>query len=504
MGRLGGIDLVLVNPGGRGRLFQALGASLAAVEPPIWAGLMAGFVRRHGYRVAIVDANAEGLEAEEAAERALAEAPRLIAVVVYGHQPSASTQNMPAAGAICAAVKARRPAQPLLLVGGHVAALPERTLAEEAADFVSRGEGLYTLLDLLQALGESGAPDLSRVRDLVYREGEGVRMGPAAPLVIRLDEELPGMAWDLLPMTRSRAHNWHAFGFPGREPYAALYTTLGCPHHCSFCCIQAPFRSGERALGMAEGRNSYRRWSPEAVVGQIDTLVHRYGVRHLKLADELFVLHPGHVHRICDLLIERDYGLNIWAYARLDSVRDDMPEKLKRAGVNWLAFGIEAASERVRADARKGFAPERIVPTIARVREAGIHVIGNYIFGLPEDDLASMQATLELALELNCEFANFYCTMAYPGSDLYRIALREGWPLPESWAGYAQHAFDCLPLPTRHLPAREVLRFRDRAFQTYFASPRYLEMVGRTFGPAVRQEISRMAAQPLARACGGR
>jgi hypothetical protein len=110
-----------------------------------------------------------------------------------------------------------------------------------------------------------------------------------------------------------------------------------------------------------------------------------------------------------------------------------------------------------------------------------------------------MQRTLDLALELNCEFANFYCAMAYPGSPLYERALAEGWELPQSWGGYSQHAVDSLPLRTRHLPASEVLRFRDDAFHAHFASPRYLGMVRERFGPAVVQEIQAMAAQRLER-----
>ena len=83
-------------------------------------------------------------------------------------------------------------------------------------------------------------------------------------------------------------------------------------------------------------------------------------------------------------------------------------------------------------------------------------MIGNYIFGLPEDDADTMQATLDLAVELNCEFANFYSAMAYPGSPLYDLAVRQGVPLPAAWTGYSQHSRDCLPLPTCHVAAAEV------------------------------------------------
>lgn len=494
----GRLDLVLVNPGSRARIYQTLGATLAAIEPPVWAGLMATFIRRRGFSVAIVDADAEDLGVDETAERVAEIDPVLAAVVVYGHQPSASTQNMTVAGQICTALKERAPDCKTLLVGGHVAALPERTLREESADFACSGEGPHTVLELLQAL-KSTNPDYRKVRGVYYWDGDRVMATAAAPLVSDLDQEMPEIAWDLLPMPKYRAHNWHCFGRLQRQPYAALYTTLGCPFHCSFCCIQAPYKSGEQILGYRETVNSYRFWSPGAVLRQIDTLVERYGVRNIKIADEMFVLNPTHVLGVCDALMSRDHDVNIWAYARVDTVRDAMVDRLKRAGFNWLAFGIEAASERVRDDVDKRFGQEVVYKSLEKVRDAGINVIGNYIFGLPEDDAVTMQATLDLALDLNCEFANFYSAMAYPGSPLYALALRNGWPLPAQWSGYSQHSVDTLPLPTKYLSAAEVLRFRDHAFRVYFGSPRYLDMMAGRFGPETVHHLRDMAHYKLAR-----
>ena len=493
------LDLVLVHPGNRIQIYQSLGTSLSAIEPPVWASLMATFIRRRGFSVHVLDAEADNLTPEQTATRIGEMDPLLTAVVVYGHQPSASTQNMTAAGAICTAIKQADPERKVLLVGGHVAALPERTLREEAADFVCSGEGPYTVLELLQALKSSGRPNYGNVRGLCYWADGGINGTTPAPLVRQLDQEMPEMAWDILPMEKYRAHNWHCFGDLERQPYASFYTTFGCPYHCSFCCIQAPFKTGEREAGWKESVNSYRFWSPAAVIAQIEKLVTNYGVRNIKIADEMFVLNPRHVHGICDAIIERGYDLNIWAYARVDTVRDDMLDKLRRAGFNWLAFGIEAASERVRDDVDKGFGQEEIFRTIEKVRAAGINVIGNYIFGLPEDDLQSMQATLNLAIELNCEFANFYSAMAYPGSQLYNLAIEQGWPLPEKWSGYSQHAIDALPLPTKHLSGAEVLRFRDKAFHRYFGSESYLELVTRKFGPETAQHTREMASHKLER-----
>ena len=495
------LDLLLINPGGHRRIYQNLGRDLAAKEPPIWAGLLATYVRRKGHSVQILDANALDLPPEATAAYVAELRPRLACVVVYGHNPNASTFAMPGASEVCHAIADTLPEQRVLLLGGHVAALPDRTLQEEPVAFVATGEGAVTLDELLQALRADGVrPELAKVRGLLWREGEEVRRNPPAPLVRDLAGEMPTAAFDLLDMTRYRAHNWHCFGRASREPYAALYTTLGCPFTCTFCCIQAPFKSGEAAAGFDPALNSYRRFDPQHVVAQMTDLVRNHGITNFKIADELFLLHRNHVSAICDGLIALQADLNLWAYARIDTCRDvELMTKMRRAGVRWLAIGIESASERVRADVDKGYRPEAIHKAIGMVRQSGIHVMGNYIFGLPEDDHTTMRETLDFAKELNTEFANFFSAMAYPGSQLYRDAVARGWPLPAGWDGYSQHSRSCLPLPTRHLSGSEVLQFRDAAFREYFDRPAYRQMAVATFGAPVAGELDAMLGQDLAR-----
>jgi anaerobic magnesium-protoporphyrin IX monomethyl ester cyclase len=492
------LDVLIVNPGDRKKIYQSLGQSLAAIEPPIWASLIASFVRKRGYSVRILDANAEGKGPEETALEVSYIKPILTVVVVYGHNPSASTQVMPAAGDVCREIKRESPESSTLMLGGHVAALPERTLREEQVDFVCGDEGFHTVIELLETL-RAGSEDYTKVRGLWFRDGKEIVGNAAAPLIRDLDDEVPGMAWDLLPMNLYRAHNWHCFDSLDREPYAAIYTTLGCPYHCTFCCIQAPFKRNEKAANLKPSVNSYRFWSPDIIVSQIDYLVKELGVRNIKFADEMFVLNQKHVDQICDSFIERGYDLNIWAYARIDSVKDSMIAKLKSAGVNWLAFGIEAADESVRDDVQKGFGQDLLFETLTKVTAGGIYIGANYIFGLPEDNLSTMQATLDLALELNAEYSNFYCTMAYPGSALYDAALASGLELPKDWSGYSQHSFDTLPLATKYLSAAEVIRFRDQAFDTYFTSETYQAKIMSKFGQEAVTHIREMAAHTLKR-----
>ncbi|HEY6334318.1 MAG TPA: radical SAM protein [Alphaproteobacteria bacterium] len=483
------LDLLLINPSGRQDIYQKLGDELTAVEPPLWCRLIAGYARDRGYSVEIIDSDAEGWGPETVAAKVASRRPRLVGMIVFGHQPSASTQQMAAAGPVCRAIKDAAPDQKIIIVGGHVAALPERTLREEAVDFACNGEGPATVEELLAVLRGPEPHDFSKVQGLVHWQGGEVCNNLSAPLIKELDKDLHGNVWDLLPMAKYRAHNWQCFGdLASRQPYASIYTSLGCPYKCTFCCINAPF-----------GANRYRMRSPQAVAAEIGHLHDTYGIKTYKIIDEMFVLNERHVLAICDELIARNYDLNIWAYARVDTVKPHMLGKLRKAGVRWLALGIESGSEHVRDGAEKSFSQAEIVGIVRQIQEAGINVIGNFIFGLPDDDLETMRETLELAVELNCEFANFYSAMAYPGSQLYRMAVEQGWALPERWTGFSQHSYDCLPLPTEKLAAAEVLKFRDEAFHRYFANKRYLDMMTQKFGWDTRKHIEDMAHQKLRR-----
>ncbi|MFA6931808.1 MAG: B12-binding domain-containing radical SAM protein, partial [Lentisphaeria bacterium] len=59
--------------------------------------------------------------------------------------------------------------------------------------------------------------------------------------------------------------------------------------------------------------------------------------------------------------------------------------------------------------------------------------------------------------------------------------------------------YDFLPLPTEHLSARQILEFRDYAFDTYFKNPRFLHMIESKFGAEAREHLEQMTAIKLKR-----
>jgi radical SAM superfamily enzyme YgiQ (UPF0313 family) len=132
-------------------------------------------------------------------------------------------------------------------------------------------------------------------------------------------------------------------------------------------------------------------------------------------------------------------------------------------------------------------------------RAAGIYILANFMFGLPDDNLETMQSTFNMAKEFNFEYVNFYVTMAYPGSVLYKEALKKGIRLPSAWHGYSQLGYETLPLPTKHVTAEEVLRFRDNAFREYYSSPQYIKMIEEKFGPKAVAHIGDMLKHKIRR-----
>lgn len=473
------IDLLIIKPGAQNKLYGVLSESLSGLEPPLWAALLAAFIRNKGFKVQIIDSE---IELEHLVPAIIKFQPKLIAVVVSGTNPSASTMNMIGARIILEEIKKIDSNLSTILIGLHPSALPEKTLIEEQVHMVCEGEGFYTLLDLL-----SGA-SYKDTKGLWYREGSQIISNPRAEL---LDlNELPMPAWDLLPMNKYRAHNWHCFGrIDERSQYGVIYTSLGCPFYCSFCCINAIF-----------GEHKIRFRDPKKVIMEIDYLVKNYGIKNLKIIDEMFDLNENHVIELCDLIIDRNYDLNVWAYARVDTINEKKLEKMKQAGIDWLAIGFESGNKKIRNDISKGnFNDRRIKEVVKMIRNVGIYIIGNFIFGFPHDTLETMQETLDLAKEVNCEYANFYVVIPYPGSKLYKESLANNIPLPESWLAYSQFNYETQPVSTEYLTATEILRFRDNAFQEFYSSSHYQEMILKKFGEKTLQHVKDMLKYRLKR-----
>ncbi len=504
------LDVLFVNPSSSLQAYQGLAETYAAIEPPTWALLLAQSCRAKGFGAGILDCDAERLPLQDAIERIKDADSRLVVFVVYGQNPNSGTTGMIGATALARELKQQHPELPICFVGSHTSALPLEVLQKSFVDFVLLNEGVYALHNLLKTDLHS---NLESVLGIGFKKPIG-KSGSAIPTLNppqhivpqeRMDIDMPGYAWDLLPyksrpLDLYRAHFWHAeFDHEKRTPFAAIYTSLGCNFACDFCMINIVNRSDNSEGVNASNSRGMRFWSTELIGNELEKLA-KMGVETVRISDEMFFLNRRYYSPLLNDIIARDLKLRMWAYSRIDTVRADYLDVFQKAGVKWLALGVEAGNQKVRQEVSKGsFKEVNIRDVCSSVRASGLNVISNYIFGFPDDNHQTMQETLDLALELNTEMANMYPCQALPGSPMYHIAVRNGWKLPNSYGGYAFLSYDSEPLPTKHLSAAEVLKFRDQAWQTYFCNPSYLKLVETKFGAKERRNVEDMARIKLRR-----
>jgi hypothetical protein len=168
----------------------------------------------------------------------------------------------------------------------------------------------------------------------------------------------------------------------------------------------------------------------------------------------LFVLNKNHVLGICDRLIERHYDLNIWAYARVDTLHAIFLKKLRAAGFQWLGIGIESGSKYVRDGTSKG-----------KIRQSGHFELLAAVRALkasmcPRTTSSACRTTMSPPWRRRCRCAGSADRMGHnmlfrhgrtPDRPLYGLAKDRGWLLPDDdggpgWIGYSQHSYHTLPV----------------------------------------------------------
>tara|TARA_B100000787_G_C16196597_1_gene301345 strand:+ start:117 stop:1661 length:1545 start_codon:yes stop_codon:yes gene_type:complete len=503
------MDAVFINPS-VGKNYQSLKSKYTSIEPPTWSLLLAQSMRKFGYEVSIIDANAENLNNEEIFKRIKDLNPKLLVFVVYGQNVNAGTANMDGALQVSNYIKSKDKNYFISYVGSYVQALPVKALTDEKSiDLVFTNEGVYALKNLLK-LKNFDQNFLDKIDGIAFRKDSNVKINKSEKVVPndRMDVDLPGYAWDLLPYEKNpldlyRSPMWHAeYDNEKRSPYAALQTSLGCQFKCSFCMINLINRNDEEEIGVSSNYSNMRFWSPEFIIKEFKKLIDM-GVKTIRITDEMFLLNPKYYLPLCKDLAElnRDDSLRMWAYSRIDTVKN--PEVLslvRKAGIRWLCLGIESGDKTVRLEVSKGkFEDVDVRKVVKQVHDADIDIMANYMFGLPGDNEETIKKTFDLSIELCTSGWNTYATMALPGSLLYKEAVSKNIELPETYSGYSFHSYDTVCLPTDKLKAWEILKLRDEAFLKYHTNKFFLDRIQKRFGEKAVKNITQMSKVQLKR-----
>ena len=498
------MHICFINPNSNSKNYQSLANKYAAIETPTWSLLLAQSCRSVGFKVSILDCLAENLSDEEAFDRLADMNPKLLCIVVYGQNVNAGSTNMHGASQLANYLKEKNNKFKISLIGSHVQALPRETMEKEKSfDFAFINEGVYALRNVLKS--NLKFDELKNINGLVLRDSKNSKIIFTGPEKVvpteRMDIDLPGYAWDLLPYKEKpfdlyRSPMWHAeYLEDNRSPYAAIQTSIGCQFKCEFCMINIVNKNDTEEIGVASNYNKMRFWSPEFIIKEFDKLF-KYGVKTIKITDEMFLLNKKYYMEVCRLLSERnlDDEFKFWAYSRIDTVRD--PETLslvRKAGIKWLCLGIESGNKEIRLEVTKGrFEDVDVEKVVRQIEEADINVMANYIYGLPLDSEKTIQETFELSKELCTLGWNTYPAIALPGSKLYFDAKKNNLPLPKKYSEYSFHSYDTVSMRTKYLKMSDVIRLRDEKFTEYHSYEKFLDKIEKKFGKAARENIVSM------------
>ncbi len=463
--------------------------SLSAIAPNIPMGLLDAYLESVGIEVVVIDSDRDNLEVEELIQKIIEIDPAVVGVVASGSNPSASTMSMVGVLMFFDKVKQFQGFNYTTFVyGGHPTVLPQRTLDETDADFVVIGEGYSSIEGIYNHKVKTQS--LADIPGVAYYDQFRTFKSHKSDPLVNLDD-LPPINFSKMNPNKYVAHNWHCFDdIENRSPYGIIWTNLGCPYPCEFCCINNVFET-----------RTFRFRSMKKVVEDIDRLVQDYGVRNIKILDELFIIKHPRIDEFCDLLEERNYDLNMWCFARVDSVTPRILKRLKKVGLNWVAYGFETIDDEMLAATNKRLKDiASVEETIKMTRDADINICADAIIGLPDDDRYSVQKTKDFLIKNEFEWVNLYPAFAYPGTPWYDDSIRDGIiPIPKKWDTYGLYSYDCEPMPTKHLTSAQVLELRDQVFSDYYKDPKILKMLERKFGRKTREHVEDLVSVKLDR-----
>jgi anaerobic magnesium-protoporphyrin IX monomethyl ester cyclase len=435
---------------------------LGTTKPPYTLALAAALLRNAGCEVRLVDLTAERRTIEDLIRQLTAErfAPTLIVF------PS-TTPTLDADAAEMTKLKDAFGA-PLFCFGPHASTTPAESMRRApAVDGMFVGEPEDALLQLAQL---DSPDDLSSIASLTWRRGASVfphrAHGSFSGFL-----QAPYPAWDLVPL--------RSYSLPlVNRPYVIVESSRGCPYSCDFCV--APIHQGHK----------FRERSAQDLVNDIERGYREHGIDFFYLWGDTVTLNVKTFTAFCDELIARQLPIRWFGNARADNLTDPaFVHRLRRSGCWMLALGVETESEDIRKNMVKRLERQKIQSAFRNMREAGIKSFAFFIFGYPGETLDMIDHTIDYAIDLDPDFANFYPAVPYPGTALYDKSVREGLLRPED-ADWSRMEYSYYLLSGNGLDERTVLRAINRAKRRFFLRPSY---VARHAGDIARLAMTKQA-----------
>ncbi|MFZ4404578.1 MAG: B12-binding domain-containing radical SAM protein [Pseudobdellovibrionaceae bacterium] len=349
----------------------------------------------------------------------------------------------------------------IIMVGRHASTMAEETLlAAPKLKSIAIKEYEYTVRDWLEAV--SCGASLSTVDGLVWRDDNGI--------VTRNKERNPIENLDELPFVSEvykrflRVEDY--FYGHSKHPLVVFDTSRGCPYRCTFCVYPQTF-SGHRMR--------YR--SVQHVADEFEFVARELPqVRTIMLEDDTFIIDKDRTLQLAEELVRRGNKLPFDSNCRADVKADvEFFKKLRQAGARLFCVGFESGDDAVLKHIKKNLNLDKTKEFMNNCKEAGIMVHGCFMVGNLNETQQTLQSTLDLALHLEPDTAQFFPIMVYPGTAAYNEAKEKGYLASEDFSNWLTN--DGLHNSTVNLPNmthRDLVEFCDKARRKFYLRPSYL------------------------------
>ncbi|MDD5431440.1 MAG: radical SAM protein [Candidatus Omnitrophica bacterium] len=311
--------------------------------------------------------------------------------------------------------------KPIIVFGGpHATCLHEQIISHFPVDFVVRGEGENTFLELVKAIETKKVP--YTVKGLTFKSD--------GKIIKTADRELiPDL--DSLPFPTYADYDLEAYiPYLDYEPFLGkdnrkkitlpILTARGCPNKCNFCSCPVLWN------------NKVRLRSPGNVLNEIKRLK-ELGVKHFMFSDDTFLLNFDRVKKFCNLII--DNGINItWSSAgRVEPVSCEVLELMKKAGCFRIFFGVESGSPRILKNINKNITQDQICNAFNLSRKAKMDAYAFIMVGNPGEDNSTIAETISILRKSKPDGIVAGITQVFPGTELEDLAKSEGFINESYW-----------------------------------------------------------------------
>jgi anaerobic magnesium-protoporphyrin IX monomethyl ester cyclase len=364
------------------------------------------------------------------------------------------------------------------IVGGiHFSSVPEESLIDfPEIDYIVRGEGELTLVDLINTL--RNGKNVRQVKGISYRHNGQIIHTPNRPLIKNLDL-LPYPAYHLVEKHLSKYHFSMMAGKNTR--YMVLEGGRGCNYRCTFC-TQWKHWGG-----------IWRTKSIKRIADEIEFLNETYGGVFLWFTDDHFKfsargksLYKELKHRRC-----KD-DIMLFLQARTDDIvkHPDLVTKLREVGTYWIMCGVESDSTATLDEFKKGTKNQDAYATMKILRDNDVFSHAMFVTGARRDTYESIERLRQFSLDLEPDFAIYTALTPFPGTTYFETAKKNGWIEDTNYANYDMaHAI----MPTESLSRKEVQQELWKCYQTFYGS--YTRNIAGVFS---RNKLKRKLYQHMA------